>query len=86
METSGNMQVTDRQKEATAILVMRTMLTKYAVEKNLPFEEVLLQFSQSRTYEMLFDYETEAWKEGPDYLRALYDEECREADGSGCAK
>ena len=26
--------------------------------------------------EDLFDFDTEIWKEGPDYLRDLYDEEC----------
>ncbi len=35
-------------------------------------------FAQSRTYDALFDFDAEIWKEGPDYLRGLYDEECGE--------
>ncbi|MBR3494025.1 MAG: hypothetical protein IKH38_01230 [Clostridia bacterium] len=67
--------ITTEQKEATAITVMRCMLTAYAEEKQLPFEQVMLAFSQSRTYEALFDFSTEIWKEGPEYLRGFYDEE-----------
>ena len=67
--------VSDSQKEATAITVMRCMLTSYAVEKGMPFEQAILEFSKSRTYEDLFDYETAIWKEGPDYLKGLYLEE-----------
>ena len=67
--------VTEERKEATAITVMRCMLTSYAEQKQIPFEQALLNFSQSRTYEDLFDFSTEIWKEGPDYLRGLYEEE-----------
>ena len=67
--------VTKERKEATAITVMRCMLTSYAKEKQIPFEQALLNFSQSRTYEALFDFSTEIWKEGPDYLRGWYEEE-----------
>ncbi len=73
METSD--KVTEEQKEATAITVMRCMLIAYAEEKNIPFEEAMLEFSHSKTYGALFDFETDIWKEGPDYLRALYDGE-----------
>ena len=67
--------VTMEAKEATAITVMRCMLTAYAEEKRIPFEQAMLDFSQSRTYEALFDFATEIWKEGPEYLRGLYEEE-----------
>lgn len=75
METSVN-TVTNERKEATAITVMRCMLISYSEEKHISFEQALLDFSKSRTYEALFDFDTEIWKEGPDYLRDLYDEEC----------
>ncbi len=68
--------ITSEKKEATAITVMRCMLVTYSLEKNIPFEQAMLDFSQSRTYEDLFDFDTEIWKEGPDYLRGLYEEEC----------
>ena len=35
----------------------------------------MLAFSTSRTYSDLFDFDTQIWKEGPDYLRGLYEEE-----------
>ena len=75
MEISNNIAVTSERKEATAIAVMRCMLLAYAEEHQLPFDEVMLAFTQSRTYEDLFDYNTEIWKEGPAYLRSLYEEE-----------
>ena len=74
MENTVN-QVTSDRKEATAITVMRCMLLTYAEEQHIPFEDTMLSFSQSKTYEDLFDFDTEIWKEGPEYLRCLYDEE-----------
>ena len=74
MATAGN-TVTNEMKEATAITVMRCMLVTFSEEKHIPFEQAMLDFSKSRTYEDLFDFDTEIWKEGPDYLRDLYDEE-----------
>ena len=44
---------------------------------NLPFEEAMLQFAESSTYDMLFDFDTAVWKEGPDYLLDLYEDEIR---------
>ena len=75
METSVN-AITSERKEATAITTMRCMLVTFSEEKQIPFEQAMLDFSQSGTYEDLFDFDTEIWKEGPDYLRGLYDEEC----------
>ena len=74
METTIN-QITPDRKEATAISVMRCMLLTYAEEQRIPFEEAILSFSHSKTYEDLFDFDTEIWKEGPECLRCLYDEE-----------
>ena len=74
METTAD-TVADERKEATAIAVMRCMLVTYSEEKGIPFERVMLDFSQSGTYEALFDFDTGIWKEGPEYLRSLYDEE-----------
>ncbi len=75
METSVS-PITDERKEATAITIMRCMLITLSEEKHIPFEQAMLDFSQSGTYEDLFDFDTEIWKEGPDYLRDLYEEEC----------
>ena len=78
MENTVN-QITSDRKEATAITVMRCMLLTYAEEQHIPFEDAMLSFSQSKTYEDLFDLDTEIWKEGPEYLHCLYDEELHSA-------
>lgn len=84
MATFDN-SVSLEQKEAAAVTVMRCMLISFAENKKLPFESVMLSFSRSRTYEALFDFETEIWKEGPEYLRGLYEAELEKApcDSSG---
>ena len=69
--------VTSQQKEATAITVMRCMLLAYAEDRRISFEQALLEFAKSETYEALFDYETDIWKEGPAYLREFYEGELR---------
>lgn len=37
--------------------------------------DLMSEFSQSRTYALLFDSETGLWKEGPDYIISLYEKE-----------
>ena len=68
-------QVSDKRKNACAINLMRSMLVKYAQKHSIPFEDAMLQFTESVTYESLFDFDTEIWKEGPDYLLDVYEEE-----------
>lgn len=67
--------VSDKRKNTCAINLMRNMLIKYAQKYNISFEKAMVQFTESSTYEMLFDFETAVWKEGPDYLLELYEEE-----------
>ena len=64
--------VSDKQKNCCAINIMKRMLIKYAQRSNLSFEDAMYDFVKSSTYEALFDYDTAIWKEGPDYLMALY--------------
>lgn len=64
--------VTDAQKEACAVSVMRTMLEDYSAQRGIPFESALEQFAASRCYEMLFDFDTGLWAEGPDYLASVF--------------
>ena len=73
METYDNAAVSTETKEACAVETMRYMLQNYAQDKGIPFEEALLTFTTSSTYQVLFDFETEVWKEGPDYLRSLFE-------------
>lgn len=73
MEMFTNNPVPAATKEACAIETMRYMLQNYARDKQISFEDALLTFSSSSTYQVLFDFDTEVWKEGPDYLRSLFD-------------
>ena len=73
MDTYVNNPVSAQTKEACAIETMRYMLQNFAQDKQISFEDALLTFSASSTYQVLFDFETEVWKEGPDYLRSLFD-------------
>ncbi len=66
--------VTDVQKEHCALTTIRHMLTAFAREKDIPFEEALLDFAATPLYDAMFDYETEFWKEGPAYIRSWYDD------------
>lgn len=40
----------------------------------MPFDEAFFQFASSSAYKMLFDYSTGLWREGPDYLRGIFEE------------
>ena len=76
METlQNNPIISTETKEACAIETMRFLLQQYAQDKGLTFEEAFFAFSTSSTYEVLFDFETEVWKEGPDYLRSLFEKD-----------
>ena len=64
---------TDSQKECCAVIAMREAVETLAARENISYEEALLRFTSSRAYEALFDFDTEIWKEGSDYLLSLYD-------------
>jgi hypothetical protein len=81
METSEH-TISTEQKNFCAIRLMRTMLVKYAEKHDLSFEEAMLTFSESSAYALLFDFETEVWKEGPDYLMMLFEEALAEDAGN----
>lgn len=44
----------------------------FRMAQSKSYEEALLRFTSSRAYEALFDFDTEIWKEGSDYLLSLY--------------
>ena len=67
--------VSDKRKNACAVNLMRSMLVKYAQKHHCSFEDIMLQFTESATYEALFDFDTAIWKEDPDYLLDVYEEE-----------
>lgn len=73
MAMSNDYEIANETKEACAVETMRCMLQRYAQDQNIPFEDALIAFSTSSTYQVLFDFETGVWREGPDYLRSLFD-------------
>lgn len=73
MENLNSPVVSRQTKEACAVETMRHMLQQYAQDCGISFEDALFKFSASTTYQVLFDFETGVWKEGPDYLRSLFD-------------
>ncbi len=65
-------EVTVEQREHCALTTLRQAATIFAEQENMSFEEAFLRLCKSTVYTMLFDYATELWKEGPDYLLSLY--------------
>ena len=70
----GKLKITDELKEWCATSTMRDMLFVLAEKKDIPYEDALIEFSDSPIYDLLFDYESGMWKEGPDYLLATYED------------
>ena len=70
-----NNTVLTEQKELCAVTVMKTMLEDMASDSGENFENLMLEFADSNTYDMLFDYDTGLWREGPDYLAGWYSQE-----------
>lgn len=67
--------ISDKRKNACAVNLMRSMLVKYAQSMVFLSRMQCFQFTESATYEALFDFDTAVWKEGPDYLLDVYEEE-----------
>lgn len=72
-DNAVNYAATDSQKECCAVIAMRETVEMLAFREKISYEEALLRFTSSRAYEALFDFNTEIWKEGSDYLLNLYD-------------
>ena len=72
METLKN-DITDKQRETCAIIVMRDAVAEIAKQENLSYDEAMVRFASSRVYEALFGYETGIWKESPVYILDLYE-------------
>lgn len=72
MEISTH-KLASKQKEACAVITMRTMVEKLAQRDSLGYDEALFHFADSPIYNALFDFETSIWMEGPEYLLSLYD-------------
>lgn len=67
--------VTDEQREACAVVVIRTMLEDWCDDTGAPFDDALDAFASSRTYELLFDFSSRQRAEGHDNLRFVWEQE-----------
>lgn len=64
--------VTDKQKEACAVIAMREAISMLAEKEHISYEKAMLKFTDSKIYDALFDFDTEIWKESSVYLLDLY--------------
>lgn len=71
--------VTDAQREACAVEVMRAILEDWCDDAGASFDETLDVFASSRTYELLFDFSSRQWADGPDNLRFVWERERKTA-------
>ena len=67
--------LSERQKESTALATMQRAMEKYAEQNKISFESALQEFMLSKTYKTLFEYESLLWTQGPDYLMDIYKNE-----------
>lgn len=65
--------VSDEAKEACAIETMHCMVLQYAADHRISFGDAFFAFATSTTYQALFDFDTAVWKDGPEYIRSLFE-------------
>ncbi len=65
----------DKQRETCAVLNMRNVVAKISKQQDVPYAEALLLFTESPVYDTLFDFETGIWRESPEYLLDLWNEQ-----------
>lgn len=65
--------VSDETKEACAIETMHCMVRQYAADHGISFGDAFFAFATSTTYQALFDFDTAVWKDGPEYIRSLFE-------------
>lgn len=70
-------EITKSVKEECALIVMRKVVEMYSLENNISYNAALLQFVESYTYEALFDFKTEMWKEGSNSVYNTYCDELK---------
>ncbi len=70
-----NNEINDKQKKAAAIMLMQMVLEKYSEKHSISIEEALTVFVSTPIYNAIFDFDTELWKEGPDYILDLFEKQ-----------
>lgn len=63
--------ISNKQKNAAAIMLMQRVLEIYSEKEAISLDEALMRFSNTPIYNALFDFETGLWMEGPDYILDL---------------
>lgn len=68
-------KIGDEQKNAAAIMLLQMVLEKYSGMHSILIEETLTEFVSTPMYNAIFDFDTELWKEGPDYILDLLEKQ-----------
>lgn len=68
----GTKEIKEYCMHNLVFMVVEKLHTRYFQYSEI---DLMSEFSQSRTYALLFDSETGLWKEGPDYIISLYERE-----------
>ncbi len=68
-------KIGDEQKNAAAIMLLQMVLEKYSEKHSISIEEALTMFVSTPIYNAIFDFDTELWKEGPDYILDLLEKQ-----------
>ena len=74
-EGAGMIEISTKLAESAALAVLQRALEKYSEKQGISYEDALSEFSHSKTYKELFDFDSLLWTQGPDYLVAVYEEE-----------
>lgn len=59
-------------KNACADMILTAAIEDMADEQNISVSEAREKLLNSRACELLYNFETDLWKEGPDYFRDFY--------------
>ena len=72
-------EIEKAQIENSITFLIQEMLEAYSEKHRISFDDALDGFTRSGTYEALYDFDTELFKEGPDYLLEWYERELNTA-------
>ena len=59
-----------------ADMTLANAIEDMASAENISIEESRNRILESKAYECLYDFDTEMWKEGPDYFRDFMKKNC----------
>lgn len=69
--------VTKEQKDFAIDAIISMVVNDLALEFNLDSDKVLTDFICSNTGKLIYDEESECWKNGPAYIEDLYKDELK---------